>query len=175
MTSVEPREPDEELLFRLLGDGEHGSIATAESCTGGGVAARLTSIAGSSAYVLGGIVAYSNAAKSALLGVDDGVLRTKGAVSAECARAMARGAQRAFRADWAVSTTGIAGPGGATEHKPVGLVFFAVAGPGIERGEEHVFPGDRAAVTSAAIDTALRMLAGAVAEHVAAPPDQGNS
>ncbi len=168
------REPDEERLFRLLGDGAHGTVATAESCTGGGVAARLTAIAGSSAYVLGGIVAYANEAKAALLGVDEEILRTRGAVSAECALAMARGARRAFGSDWAISTTGIAGPGGATEHKPVGLVFFAVAGsdPGSERVEEHVFPGDRAAVTQAAIDTALRMLAGAVA---AGQRDQGNS
>ncbi len=176
MATGEPRERDEERLVRLLGDGTRGTIATAESCTGGGVAARLTSVAGSSAYVLGGIVAYANEAKAALLGVDEEILRTKGAVSAECALAMARGAQRAFGADWTVSTTGIAGPGGATGHKPVGLVFCAVAGPGIERVEEHIFPDDRAAVTHAAIDAALRMLADAVSEGLAdGRSDQGNS
>lgn len=168
-------ERDEERLFRLLGDGTRGTIATAESCTGGGVAARLTSVAGSSAYVLGGIVAYANGAKAVLLGVDEEILRTRGAVSAECALAMARGARAAFGADWAVSTTGIAGPGGATGRKPVGLVHFAVAGPGGERHEEHVFPGNRAAVTRAAVDVALRMLADAVEATLAGAGNQGIS
>lgn len=172
MATDDVRERDEARLFHLLGDGARGTVATAESCTGGGVAARLTSIAGSSAYVLGGIVAYANAAKAALLGVDEEILRTKGAVSAECALAMARGAQRAFGADWAISTTGIAGPGGATAHKPVGLVYLAVAGPTGERVEEHVFPGDRAAVTRAAIDIALRTLVEAV---TAEPSNQCSS
>jgi PncC family amidohydrolase len=156
---------DEERLFLLLGEGGRGTVATAESCTGGGVAARLTSVAGSSAYVLGGIVAYANEAKAALLKVDGEILRTRGAVSAECALAMARGARRAFGADWAISTTGIAGPGGGTARKPVGLVFLAVAGPTGERVAEHVFPGDRAAVTAAAVDGALRMLTESIVDR----------
>jgi PncC family amidohydrolase len=95
--------------------------------------------AGSSAYVLGGIVAYANEAKAALLGVPAEVLESRGAVSAECARAMAVGARRAFGSDWAVATTGIAGPGGATARKPVGLVYIATVGEGFDRVEEHRF------------------------------------
>ena len=138
----------------------HGAItmATAESCTGGNVAARLTSLAGSSEYVLGGIVAYSNDAKSSLLGVSQQTLATRGAVSAECAREMAEGARRAFGADLGVSTTGIAGPGGATGRKPVGLVYIALAGPDGVLVEEFHFPGGRAVVTDAATDAALLML-----------------
>src|SRR4029079_11423879 len=116
--------------------------ATAESCTGGMVAQRITSIAGSSDYFLGGIVSYSNAAKQDLLGVPASVLQSVGAVSEECARAMADGARRAFHAKLAVSTTGIAGPGGASERKPVGLVYLAVAGPDGTSCEEHHFGGD---------------------------------
>ena len=145
-------------LLLLLGEGARGSVATAESCTGGGVAARLTRVSGSSAYVQGGIVAYSNEAKIALLGVAAGIIETRGAVSEECALAMAEGARRAFDVTWAVSTTGIAGPTGATPTKPVGLVYIAVAGPDGGHCEEHVFPGDRAAVTAAATNAALRLL-----------------
>src|SRR5215218_10968183 len=91
------------------------TIAAAESLTGGHVSARITTISGSSGYFLGGIVAYSNAAKASLLGVSQETLATRGAVSAECARERADGARRAFGADMAVATTGLAGPGGATE------------------------------------------------------------
>ncbi len=134
------------------------TLATAESCTGGGVAARITSIAGSSDYFLGGIVAYSNAAKATLLGVSQETLDTRGAVSAECAREMAAGARRAFGVDLAVSTTGIAGPGGATARKPVGLVYIALATPDGVASEEFHFPGNRAVVTGAATEAALLML-----------------
>ncbi len=142
----------------MLGDHPHLTVATAESCTGGNVAARLTSVAGSSAYVLGGIVAYANDAKVNLLGVPREVLDTVGAVSDECARAMAEGARQIFGARVAVSTTGIAGPAGATARKPVGLVYIAAASPNGTVSEEHRFPGDRAAVTMAATDAALRLL-----------------
>lgn len=152
----------EDRIFALLGQGELGTVATAESLTGGAVAARLTSVAGSSAYVLGGIVAYANEAKAALLGVPTEVLESRGAVSAECARAMAVGARRAFGSDWAVATTGIAGPGGATARKPVGLVYIATVGEGIDRVEEHRFSGDRATVTAASVEAALRLLVAAV-------------
>lgn len=134
------------------------SIATAESCTGGSVAASLTSIAGSSDYVMGGIVSYSNAAKANLLGVSQEILETRGAVSPECARAMATGARLALGADFAVSTTGIAGPGGGTARKPVGLVYIAVADREGARAVEHHFSGDRGAVTKAATEAALAML-----------------
>ena len=122
------------------------TVAAAESLTGGNVSARITAISGSSAYFLGGIVAYSNAAKASLLGVSEETLATRGAVSAECAREMAEGARRAFGADVAVATTGIAGPGGATERKPVGLVYIALAGPDGVTTEEFHFPGGRAVV-----------------------------
>jgi PncC family amidohydrolase len=122
------------------------------------VAGRLTSIAGSSEYFLGGIVAYSNQAKQSLLGVRAETLATRGAVSAECAREMAEGARRALDADLAISTTGIAGPGGATHRKPVGLVYLALAGPDGTTTEEFHFPGGRALVTEAATEAALLML-----------------
>ena len=134
------------------------TIATAESCTGGGVAAALTSLAGSSDYVMGGIVSYSNAAKASLLGVSQEILETRGAVSEECARAMAEGARRAFATDFAVSTTGIAGPGGGTARKPVGLVYIALADRDGATAVEHHFSGDRSAVTNAATKAALAML-----------------
>ena len=134
------------------------TVAAAESLTGGNVSARITAISGSSDYFLGGIVAYSNAAKASLLGVSEETLATRGAVSAECAREMAEGARRAFGADVAVATTGIAGPGGATERKPVGLVYVALAGPDGVTTEEFHFPGGRAVVTDASAEAALLML-----------------
>jgi PncC family amidohydrolase len=134
------------------------TVAAAESLTGGNVSARITAISGSSGYFLGGIVAYSNAAKASLLGVSEETLATRGAVSAECAREMAAGARRAFGADLAVATTGIAGPGGATERKPVGLVFIGLAGPDGVTSEEFRFPGGRSVVTNAATEAALLIL-----------------
>ena len=118
----------EAVVGRLLaGRGE--TLVTAESCTGGLVAARLTRVAGSSAYFLGGAVTYSNALKRGLLGVPAKLLEAHGAVSEPVARAMASGARSALGADWAVAITGIAGPSGGTEDKPVGTVHFAWAGP----------------------------------------------
>jgi PncC family amidohydrolase len=134
------------------------TVAAAESLTGGKVSTRITAVSGSSAYYLGGIVAYSNAAKASLLGVSQETLATRGAVSAECAREMAEGARLAFGADVAVATTGIAGPGGATERKPVGLVYIALAGPDGVTTEEFHFPGGRAVVTDASAEAALLML-----------------
>jgi nicotinamide-nucleotide amidase len=134
------------------------TVAAAESLTGGNVSARITKISGSSAYFLGGIVAYSNEAKASLLGVSQETLATRGAVSAECAHEMAEGARRAFGADVAVATTGIAGPGGATQRKPVGLVYIALAGQDGVTTEEFHFPGGRATVTDASTEAALLML-----------------
>jgi len=145
-------------LNRLLTADLHVTIATAESCTGGLVAHRITSVAGSSVYFLGGVVAYANAAKTRLLGVPAEIIATRGAVSAECAVAMAEGARRVFGADIAVATTGIAGPTGGTTRKPVGLVYLAYAAPTGSGWEEHHFPGDRRAVIHAASEAALRLL-----------------
>jgi PncC family amidohydrolase len=146
------------VLAVLEGEEPPVTVAAAESLTGGSVSARITAISGSSNYFLGGIVAYSNAAKASLLGVSEETLATRGAVSAECAREMAEGARRAFGADVAVATTGIAGPGGATERKPVGLVYIALAAPDGVTTEEFHFPGGRAVVTGASAEAALLML-----------------
>lgn len=134
------------------------TVVTAESLTGGGVAAALTSLSGSSAYFLGGVMAYSNQLKVELLGVPLEVLAEHGAVSEECARAMAEGARRKLGAGVAVATTGIAGPTGATPAKPVGLVWLAVA---TEKGVFTLgknFDGDREMVTRSSINEALALL-----------------
>lgn len=135
-------------------------LATAESCTGGLAAAALTAIAGSSDVVERGFVAYSNAAKADLLGVPPTTMAAHGAVSAETTAAMARGAVARASVDVAVSITGLAGPGGGSAEKPVGLVIFGIARrDGACRTERHVFPGDRTAVREAALGHALRLLA----------------
>ncbi|MDQ1079815.1 CinA family protein [Pseudoroseomonas cervicalis] len=136
------------------------TLATAESCTGGLVSAALTAHAGSSATLLAGYVTYSNEAKLRMLDVPRALLERHGAVSAEVARAMAEGALRDSGADLAVSITGIAGPGGATAGKPVGLVHLAVAGAGLPVLLHHeIFPGDRAAVRRASLLCALALVA----------------
>ncbi len=139
-------------------------IATAESCTGGLIAACLTAIAGSSAVVDRGFVTYSNAAKTAMLGVPAGTIEAVGAVSEAVARAMAEGALSRSCADVAVSVTGVAGPGGGSAAKPVGLVWFgrAIRGGGVHT-EQHVYLGDRAAVRYATVVRALELLREAAA------------
>ena len=134
------------------------TVATAESCTGGLVAARLTSIPGSSDVVLGGLVAYANEVKERELGVPAALLVEHGAVSAQVAEAMARGARDRLRADVAVSVTGVAGPGGGTDEKPVGLVYCHASGPDGELGREFNFPGDRAAVRARSVVIALHLV-----------------
>ena len=142
------------------------TIATAESCTGGLIVAALTDIAGSSAVVDRAFVTYSNEAKRHVLGVGRGTLETVGAVSEEAARAMAAGAIRASSADLAVAVTGIAGPGGGTAEKPVGLVHLALArrGEGDEVYRRETY-GDlgRRAIREATVMTALAMLLDAIA------------
>ncbi len=134
------------------------TLATAESCTGGLIAAALTAIPGSSAVVMRGYVTYSNEAKQEMLGVPPGLLASVGAVSEAVARAMAEGALRKSGADLALSCTGIAGPGGATPGKPVGLVFIGGARRGgTTRVLRRVFPGDRAAVRAATVAEALAL------------------
>jgi nicotinamide-nucleotide amidase len=135
-------------------------VATAESCTGGLVAAALTEIAGSSDVVECGFVTYSNEAKGAMLGVPQTLLAAHGAVSEPVALAMAEGAlARAPRADLSVAITGVAGPGGGSAEKPVGLVFIAAARRGRPTMcERHIFPGDRRAVRVASVARALELL-----------------
>jgi nicotinamide-nucleotide amidase len=133
-------------------------IATAESVTGGLVAAALTAISGSSEVVDRGFVAYSNKAKMELLGVPEATLAAVGAVSAETALAMAAGAVSRAGVDLTVSITGIAGPGGATTEKPVGLVYIGVATRNGALSERHVFSGDRDGIRRAAMLRALKVL-----------------
>jgi len=134
-------------------------LATAESCTGGLVAAALTAIPGSSDVVERGFVTYSNAAKMELLGVSGDTIAEYGAISAETAAAMARGAIAHAPIDLAVSITGVAGPGGGTAQKPIGLVYLGVARKdGPARVERRVFPGDRGEVRRAALILALELL-----------------
>lgn len=134
-------------------------IATAESCTGGLVASALTAIAGSSAVFERGFVTYSNAAKTELLGVPAGLIEANGAVSEPVARAMAEGAITRSRSEISVSITGVAGPGGGTADKPVGLVHFGAVGPGGAIHAEHRF-GDigREEVRLASVRVALGLL-----------------
>jgi nicotinamide-nucleotide amidase len=133
-------------------------VATAESCTGGLVAAALTAIAGSSDAVDRGFVTYSNRAKMELLGVPAAILATHGAISAETALAMAKGAVAGAEVDLAVSVTGIAGPRGGSVEKPVGLVHFGIATRGHGHSQRRIFPGDRAEVRRAAMVLALELL-----------------
>jgi nicotinamide-nucleotide amidase len=133
-------------------------LATAESCTGGLVAVRLTDVPGASDVYVGGVVAYSDDLKRSELGVPDEVLREHGAVSAETAVAMAEGARGHFNAEFAVAVTGIAGPGGGTPEKPVGLVYISVGSPTGARTERFQLPGDRESIRGRATALALHML-----------------
>lgn len=133
-------------------------LTTAESCTGGLIAGCLTEIAGSSDVVDRGFVTYSNAAKSDLLDVDPGLIERHGAVSAQVVRAMAVGALKHSDSDLCIAVTGIAGPGGASPSKPIGLVYIGAAGrDGEVRVERHMFPGDRGQVRYAAVEAALTL------------------
>ena len=142
------------------------TCATAESCTGGGVGRAITDVAGASAVFRGGVISYDNAVKQDVLGVPEAVLSAKGAVSGECAAAMAEGARRLMKADFAVSVTGIAGPGGGSAEKPVGLVWFGLAGAKGTVAENRIFPGDRDAVRTAAAEHALGLLLTVASEDV---------
>lgn len=134
------------------------TLAVGESCTGGLLSHRLTQVPGSSQYFLGGVVAYSNSAKQALLGVDELTLTEHGAVSEETAKEMARGARSAFLVHVGVSVTGIAGPDGGTPDKPVGLTYVGVVTPTGERVERFEWSGDREANKQASAEAALGLL-----------------
>jgi nicotinamide-nucleotide amidase len=133
-------------------------LATAESCTGGMVAAACTDLAGSSGWLERGFVTYSNAAKTQMLGVDAQLIATHGAVSEPVARAMAQGALQYSAAQVTLAITGVAGPGGGTDAKPVGMVWFGFAGPWGVHSEMQHFGGERAAVRQAAALHALLRL-----------------
>jgi nicotinamide-nucleotide amidase len=134
-------------------------VATAESCTGGLLSARLTERPGASAYVAGGVVSYSNEAKTALLGVDPALIERHGAVSPEVAEAMAEGALDRFGTDLAVAITGVAGPGGGTEQKPVGYVCWCVKGPNGETlSRDTRLPGDRTDIRHRSTTVAMHLL-----------------
>jgi len=154
-----------ELVLSLLR--ERGlRLATAESCTGGLVAARLTDVPGASDVFAGSIIAYSNEVKAAELGVPEEVLRDHGAVSAETAAAMAEGARARLGVDVAVSVTGIAGPDGGTDEKPVGLVYLHASGPMGERRRRFDFPGDRATIRGRATVAALHLVRALVTDSL---------
>ncbi|HUA75169.1 MAG TPA: competence/damage-inducible protein A [Solirubrobacteraceae bacterium] len=148
----------DELLARALADGGH-TVATAESCTGGLLVARLTDRPGASRYVKGGLVVYENAAKTALAGVPAELIERHGAVSEEVAEALAAGARERLGAEIGVGITGVAGPDGGTPEKPVGLVWLSIAGPGERRTTRSVsLPGGRADIRDRAGTVAMHML-----------------
>ena len=134
------------------------TVATAESCCGGLISHRITNVSGSSDYFAGGVVSYSNEAKVKMLDVEKSSLEKYGAVSDIVAIEMAQGARRAFLADYAISVTGIAGPTGGTEEKPVGLVYVGVASPSGIRVERCIFEGTRDEVKHQTADKALELL-----------------
>jgi PncC family amidohydrolase len=133
-------------------------LATAESCTGGLIAHRITNVPGSSEYFLGGVISYSNEAKERILGVSPATLERFGAVSEQTSGEMAAGARRLFGAELAVSATGIAGPGGGTPNKPVGLVYVALSAPDAQWSREFVWSGDREENKRLSADAALALL-----------------
>jgi PncC family amidohydrolase len=155
----------EESIGRLLG--ERGqTLAVAESLTGGLVASMVTDVPGSSSYFVEGIVAYANESKMERLGVREETLIAHGAVSEEVACEMAEGVRAVLGTDWGISTTGIAGPTGATEDKPLGLVYYAVSGSSGTHVRRSVFPGDRSQVKRASAEAVLSLLLDALRGNV---------
>jgi nicotinamide-nucleotide amidase len=152
-------EPDtlESVVGKLL-TAKNATAATAESCTGGLIAKRITSVAGSSQYFKGGVVAYTNEIKTGLIGVDAAVIERFNAVSTEVAELMAAGARRALNVDYAVATTGIAGPSGALPDKPVGLCCFGIASPRGTKSFQKIFTSDRTGNIASAAAAALNAL-----------------
>ena len=144
------------MLQRLRAHGY--TVASAESCTGGNIAHAITSIAGSSDSFLGSVVSYSNSVKSGVLGVSQENLDKYGAVSEQVVKQMAEGARRVIGADCAMATSGIAGPGGATEGKPVGTVWMAVSTPSGTVAEAKHLPGNRGRVIDRATTEVMLML-----------------
>jgi len=158
------KEPLEVLLGRLLIEKKQ-TLAIAESCTGGLITHRLTNVPGSSAYVVAGVIAYAYEAKVAALGVSWDTLNKFGAVSTETVIAMARGARERFSATIGLAITGIAGPGGGTPEKPVGLVHIALADANAVMVARHVWRGDRLQNKEQSAEAALLLLYRYLTEH----------
>jgi PncC family amidohydrolase len=154
---VQAEETPQALVGRLLRQAGM-TLALVESCTGGLIAHRITNVPGSSDYFVGGIVSYSNDIKERVLGVQQTTLRNHGAVSEVTALEMARGGRRVCRADVALAVTGLAGPGGGTPEKPVGLVYVALAAPDGDWVERHVWDGDRQENKERSAEAALDLL-----------------
>ena len=136
------------------------TLATAESCTGGGIGAAITAVPGSSEVYKGGIISYTNWVKNRILGVDQALLDRFGAVSAPVAEAMAQGARAVLETDVAVSVTGLAGPGGDEFGNPVGLVFIGYSDKNQTISKKFLFPGDRETVRQSAVTEALKLVLG---------------
>lgn len=154
------------------------TLGLAESCTGGLIGHRLTNVPGSSEYFLGGIVAYSYEAKKSLLGVRPDTLISFGAVSEQTAREMAQGVRRALCADIGVAVTGIAGPGGATPDKPLGLTWIALCAPDFEQAEHYIWAGDRVSNKAQSAEAALRLIERYLRQErprMQGPGDQGEA
>ena len=147
--------PEERILELCISRG--WTLVVAESCTGGLIGARLTSVPGSSSYFAGGVIAYSNDLKKNLLNVPAGLLESEGAVSGPVVEAMARGGIAATGADCGISVTGVAGPDGGTEEKPVGTVWIGIALPSETTSRLFTFSGDRAAVREQAAQAAMEL------------------
>ena len=147
---------EEEVIARLVG--KQRTVAVAESCTGGLIGHRLTQVPGSSAAFLGGVIAYHNSVKERVLGVPAQILEREGAVSEATAAAMAEGVRLLLGADVAVAVTGIAGPSGGTDDKPVGLTYVAFADPDSTACERHLWRGDRTANKESSAEAALALL-----------------
>jgi nicotinamide-nucleotide amidase len=152
-----PESALEETIGRYLLE-RQWTISSAESCTGGLFMHRLTNVSGSSAYFLGGVVAYSNEIKHSVLGVQENSLNVFGAVSEQVAAAMARGARAIFGTHMAIGITGIAGPGGGSAEKPVGLTFIALTTPDMSLVQRFQWTGDRIANKEASANAALKMV-----------------
>jgi PncC family amidohydrolase len=147
----------EHVICKILSD-RGLSLAVAESCTGGLVSHRLTNVPGSSSYFLGGIVAYSNEVKMRVLGVNKETLEKTGAVSKETVIEMAEGVRRILGADIGLSTSGIAGPGGGSDEKPVGLTWIGISVDNFDRAWKYKWPGNRLSVKEQTADKALALL-----------------
>ncbi|HEX8227824.1 MAG TPA: CinA family protein [Chloroflexia bacterium] len=171
MTASPTRHTAKEVLHRvhtlLLRTGL--TVSVAESCTGGLLGGVLTELSGSSAYFLGGVIAYADSVKVALLGVQEQTIVAHGAVSGPVALEMADGARRVCGSDVAVSITGVAGPTGGTEQKPVGTTYIGISGLGSAYVERYVWTGDRAENRAASVCAALEMLVALIEKGLSTP------